>query len=552
MSSKCNVYIMIYALDKIVLQKNIDNDVTQWTSSGGCFSSEMKPLQGCFSSEMKPLRGCFSSEMKPLRGCFSSEMKPDFTSALEKKFIDILEHQFKDPTMVTFAYFAVRNLIKDLFESKKDFVYNSLINNKASLVYINHVYYGFPDPGLSQTEHFYIEFEEQEVFDHLVASGEKNCKDFIILEADFLLEADVKSDKVSETDNIRIDTLAMTAHIHKIRKRIKEARSLNSTQGGEQPRGDFFHKVLHMPLKPYDILFQTDLGSGFYRLFSIKDHKYVILGKRFNGQLKLGIGGAVKKIDKSLYETIIRKSSEKQFGLLPITTDIMTDYYIKFNPKSNKKGTNGGVLYFSFYYIEQQYTLEDIESAVYKMNQIALIYSRLNQFLTDIKDKIVQDNTSIEWKTEQVPSIRPDHHIEWTWESVPYPKQNWKTEHIASIINTAKEFLRLSTQANYSKVLVDKLTEIANGKCTMTSRMLDDFTEANVRIHSEFSYFTIVPFEVYHKALINNETIECTPTGDSSNECTMPGSYWGVTEKLSLFKPERESVLTFLSTKPCI
>ena len=64
---------------------------------------------------------------------------------------------------------------------------------------------------------------------------------------------------------------------------------------------------------------KPSLGSGVIPGFIVDGVKYVILGVRFDGTVKLSIGGSVERTDRTIHDAICREYDEEFFGQLPLT-----------------------------------------------------------------------------------------------------------------------------------------------------------------------------------------------------------------------------------------
>lgn len=481
-SRKCNAALLVYTNGHVVLQKNIKGN-TQWASVGGKVDVKDKAAITDFAHH----------------------------DGLERKLIDFLRDQFKadkDPIIATFAYAALREAVEEIGGNNNKFIYESILNKKATLVRINRDSFGISEADKNfWTEQFYIDFSGmsvEELMTNLKASGEKDCQEIIAAPVvKFQTKPSIKqgvfvttyNDGTSELE-VRHTVGVIARRIHALRERIAATSQITTNE------------LLHSSFTKDDPLIKADLGTGLSRIFLPQGKAnepanwVVVLGKRFNGQLKLSVGGAVDPKDNSFYEAAIREGKEEQFGQLPVTSE--TDciaHDINFKPKSGKPDTDG-MLYYAFMAIETKFTTEQITTAIANMNRIAPVYFAINNFLTKLSKATVEDRKSDTIKQEAKQLLSMGSSLEWGYK--------------------------------LQESLHEELSYIAKGIVNLNGEDLIRLAEKHVRIYSEYSFFTQVPYLQYMEALQSKDKfIQCT-------------NHTGQVERVALFNAEIDAVLGFM------
>jgi len=478
---KCNASLLVYTNGNIVLQKNITGN-PQWASVGGKVDVKDKATIADFAQH----------------------------NGLERRLIDFLRDQFKadkDPIIATFAYAALRKAVEEIGGNNNEFIYNSLLNKKATLVRVNRDSFGIPEADKNfWTEQFYIDFSSMpvaELMTNLKASGEEDCQKIIAAPvAQLQTKPGIKQGMFITTYNDRISELevrhtvgVIARRMHALRERIAATSQMATNE------------LLLSPFTKDDPLIKADLGTGLSRIFLPKGKAnelanwVVVLGKQFNGQLKLSVGGAIDLEDNSFYAAAIREGKEEQFGQLPVTSETeCIAHDINFKPKSGKPDTDG-MLYYSFMAVETKFSSEQITTAIANMNQIAPVYFAINDFFTKLSKATTEDRKSDTIKQE------------------------------------AKELLSmgslLASEYKLQESLREELSCMANGIVNLNNENLIKLAEKHVRIYSEYSFFTQVPYLQYMKALQSKKPILCT-------------NRTGQVESVPLFNAERDAVLGFM------
>lgn len=475
---KCNASVVVYTDGHVILQKDI-KDVPQWATVGGKVEVSDQAIIMNFAS---------------LEG-------------LDRKLVDLLREQFKadrDPIMATFAYAALRKTIEDIGGNNKEFIYSSLLSRQATLVLVDRDSFGIPEANKKfRTEQFYLDFGKMpvaELMANLKASGEVDCQEIVAAPVNQLQTKPTdKAGIFSTTYNelmVRHSLGVVAKHMHALRERIRETARMDTND------------LLHTAFTENDALRKADLGAGLCRLYLPKGKAnelanwVVVVGKRFNGQLKLSVGGAIESDDNSFYQAACREAQEEQFAQLPITAETnCIAYDICFKPKSGKPRTDG-MLYYAFMALETQYTSEQITQAVVVMNQIAPVYFSLNHFLTNL-DKATPEELNSD-NTKQ----------------------------------SADAFLKQSSclpaAYQFNEALTAELMRLVNGQSTLNLGKKDfsKLSENNVHVHAEYHYFVQVSYLQYQEALKFKKTIACT-TPD------------GTVEELFMFAGNRDAELSF-------
>lgn len=484
---KCNAALLTYANGYVVLQKN-EKDMPQWASTGGKVEQD---------DQQRVLE--FLATLKAAKDAKAPIKLADLTSALDKALFMLADQFHSDPTVMTFAFAALREATEEIGNGS-DFFYGSYSSKKAMLVRVDRDNFGIPEANKKfWTEQFYMDFGDmpaEEMMENLCASGENDCTEIVAAPiAEIIVET--QGDKTLTTFEdltVRHSVGVISKRLQALRDRIAETKQLRNDE------------LLDFEFQENDPLLKADLGAGFLRFYLPKDKEnklenwLVILGKRFNGKLKLSTGGAVEvDEDSSFCDAATREVEEEQFGQLPITEGskcFATD--INFKAKSGKPNKDG-MLYYSFGTLETDFYEEEINEAIATMNIIAPAYFTLNQLFTDLSKA--------------------------------------KPEDLVNFKQRAQDFLALSDQLPeeyaFNDDILAELDNIVNGQSELIGDGFTEFAEENVHKYAEYNYFTSVPYLTYRDAVNQNKPIACvTPSG--------------MQEEVALFGSELDGVKGFL------
>ena len=132
---------------------------------------------------------------------------------------------------------------------------------------------------------------------------------------------------------------------------------------------------------------KPSLGSGVIPGFIVDGVKYVIPGVRFDGTVKLSIGGSVERTDRTIHDAICREYDEEFFGQLPLTKfSYATEKLIAggFQLQDGRIVSEGWGPYITFFALETGYNLGEIQAAVEIMNVNAHLHFPVATFFSKI------------------------------------------------------------------------------------------------------------------------------------------------------------------------
>jgi len=475
---KCNAALLLYTDGHVILQKNQKFGVPQWASAGGKVDESDRQA----ISDPQNLDELNAKLVKFLQDAFKAEKGAPSTKAI-------------------FAYAALREAIEELASHNTAFIIESVISGQATLVSVNRDSYGIPeaDPKF-WTEIFYLDFGNMPaatLIAKLQASGKEDCIEITaapIHAFEQKTSADSKTNTFYQDIMVRHTVAVISQHISSLRVRIQEIKALTTPE------------LMQMPLPEDDLLRRTDLGAGFHCLYLPKgsedtlENLRVILGKRFNGTLKGNTGGAVDCQDETFFKAANRENKEEQFAALPIGNNprvLDSNVVFKANSGSSKKE---GYLYSSFLLLIEDYTQQELNDAVVKMNTIAPPYFKLSAFFVELSKRERTTDAQIQEEAEKYLAIA-------------------KT---------------LPPEFAFNPQTIAQLDALAAGNCTLQGQDFIQFAKDNIHIYAEYNWFIQIPYLAYKAALQNKTSLPCSITEI------------GVDEEVPLFKPESNTALQFL------